>query len=212
MSLRIACTGGIGSGKSTVARLLADRGAAVVDADAVARQVVEPGAPALGEIVRRFGEAIVRRDGSLDRAALAAVVFADPLARGDLESIVHPRVHEVLARLLPELAATHPVVVLELPLLVDAAARRLHHLDGVLAVDCPEDLALERLVSRRGLAESDARARLAAQPARAERIANADFVILNVGSFEELAEMVGRAWSWIASLGELALSPSSPTR
>lgn len=196
----IACTGGIGSGKSTVGALLAARGATVVDADIVARQVVAPGTPGLAAVVERFGEGVLDAGGSLARARLAHLVFADPQARLDLEAIVHPAVRRRLHDDLAHARAAGLVGVAEIPLLVDGQMRRALDLDGVLLVDVPEDVALERLTTSRQMSEADARARMAAQPTRAERLAGADFVILNLGSAAELAQMVDLAWSWLSEL------------
>jgi dephospho-CoA kinase len=194
--IAIGLTGGIGSGKSTVARMLAELGATVVDADRIARDVVEAGSPAMNEIAARFGEAVVRLDGSLDRLALAEIVFADPAARRDLNSIVHPRVErEVLALLASEQATDH-VVVVEVPLLAETGRER-YPLAGVLVVDAPPDLAEERLVRDRSLSIPQAKARIGAQAAREERFRMADFIIMNMGTLEELTEMARRAWHWM---------------
>jgi dephospho-CoA kinase len=205
----IACTGGIGSGKSSVGRLLAARGAAVLDADVLAREVVEAGTPALDAISARFGSGVLAADGSLNRAALAAIVFEDGEARRALERIVHPAVGELLEQRSEALRRRCEAVVLEIPLLVDAAVRQRYGLDGVLLVDVPEELALERLTASRHMAPDDARARIAAQPTRAERLTAADFVILNLGSPAELAEMVDRAWSWVSVLRDERAAPGS---
>ena len=199
MRITIGLTGGIGSGKSTVSAMLASHGAVVVDADQIARDVVRPEGAAYDGVVRRFGKDVLAEDGTVDRAALAAVVFADAGARGDLEALVHPAVGEVIAT---RVAAASPddVVVLEVPLLVESGGRRRYPVDGVLVVDAPEDVVLDRLVRLRGMSEADARARIAAQASRAERLAEADYVILNVGTTQELAELVEQAWRWIGSL------------
>jgi dephospho-CoA kinase len=196
----VGLTGGIGSGKSSVAGMLARLGAVVVDADEIARAVVRPGGEAYDGVVRRFGKDVIGDDGVIDRRALAAVVFGDDAARTDLEAIVHPAVGRVIAARLLEEAATDHVVVLDVPLLVESGGRRRYPVDGVLVVDAPEDVALERLVRLRGMSEEDARARIAAQASREERLEAADFVIRNVGTIDELAEMVERAWRWMGSL------------
>ncbi len=197
--LAIGLTGGIGSGKSTVAGLLVERGAVLVDADAIARQVVEPGQATLARLVERFGPGILAPDGSLDRAGLAAIAFADPAARADLDTIVHPAVGAAMLDRLDEERATDHVVVLDIPLLAEGGRGR-YPVAGVIVVDCPVDIAVERLVSLRGMERSDAEARVAAQASREARLAVADFVIMNMGSLPELEEMVARAWRWIEGL------------
>jgi dephospho-CoA kinase len=197
----LGLTGGIGSGKSTVARLLAARGAAVVDADLLARDVVAPGTPGLAEVVARFGSGVVAGDGSLDRAALAGLVFADGQALADLNAIVHPAVRAAIADRLERLDegdGGEGVVVLEIPLLVESG--RLYGAAAVVVVDCPEDVAVRRLVEGRGMDEDDARRRMAAQVSRADRLAAADLVIDNSGSPKALVTEVDRAWDWITGL------------
>ncbi len=196
----VACTGGIGSGKSTVGHMLAERGATVVDADALAREVVASGTTGLAEVAVRFGPGVLQADGTLDRAALAAIVFHDAAARHDLEQILHPGIGVLLSERLGRLREAGGVGVVELPLLVDADARRRYGLDGVLLVHAAEEIAVARLTAGREMGEADARARIAAQPPLAERLAGADFVILNLGSPDELNEMVDRAWLWIEGL------------
>ena len=202
----IGCTGGTGSGKSTVAALLERRGARIVDADAISHAVIAPGTPGSSAVVERFGAGILDPDGSIDRRALAALVFADQAALRDLEAIVHPLVSVALRQ---ELATSAPddVVVCVLPLLAETDARMRYGLDGVLVVDAPEDLALERLVHDRQMDEADARSRIAAQADRFARIAVADYVILNVGTLEELDEMAEGAWRWIERLGHGSAAP-----
>jgi dephospho-CoA kinase len=188
--LRIGLTGGIGSGKSTVSALLAARGAVVIDADRIAREVVEPGTPGLAAIVEAFGGQVLRGDGSLDRPALAGVVFADPEARRKLDGIVHPLVR---ARAV-ELAAEAPegaVVVHDVPLLVETGQAGSY--DLVLVVRADPEVRVRRLVQR-GLSEEDARARIAAQATDEQRAAVADVVLDNDGTEEELAALVDRFW------------------
>jgi dephospho-CoA kinase len=194
----IGLTGGIGSGKSTVGRLLAERGAVVVDADELARAAVEPGLPAHHAVVARFGTGVLRPDGQIDRAALARVVFRDDAARADLEAIVHPSVWSAISERAEAQAGSDRVVVAEVPLLVETGSDRF---DGVVVVDCPEELAVRRLVEQRGLDEDDAWRRVAAQAARAERRARAGFVVRNDGSLDRLRAEVEAAWSWIQGLG-----------
>lgn len=198
--IAIGLTGGIGSGKSTVAAMLAGRGAVVIDADAIAREVVEPGTPGLAKVAERFGEGVLLPDGALDRPALAAVVFSDEEARRDLNAIVHPEVGRVMLERLALEAETDHVVVLDVPLLAEGGRDR-YPVAGVLVVDCPVDIAIDRLVELRAMSREDAEARVAAQIPRSERLRVADFVILNMGSLDELEQMVGRAWEWIMSLG-----------
>jgi dephospho-CoA kinase len=194
--LAIGLTGGIGSGKSTVSALLADRGAVILDADLIARQVVEPDGPAYDAVVERFGKGILEPDGTIDRPALAAIVFPDPDALRDLNDIVHPAVGAVIAERLAEEAQTDDVVILDVPLLVESKRSQAA---AVIVVDCPEEEAVRRAVGR-GLPEDDVRRRMAAQASREERLAKADFVIDNAGPREALDAEVRRAWSWICGL------------
>ena len=189
--LRIGLTGGIGSGKSTVSALLAARGAVVIDADRIAREVVEPGTPGLAAVVDAFGEQVLRDDGSLDRAGLAAVVFADPGARKTLDGIVHPLVRARSA----ELAAAVPddaVVVHDVPLLVETGQAGSY--DVVLVVRADPEVRVRRLVQR-GLSEEDARARIGAQATDEQRRHVADVVLDNDGTEQELAAQVERFWA-----------------
>lgn len=195
--LVVGLTGGIGAGKSSVAHLLAQRGAVVVDADAVAREVVEPHGPAHAAVAERFGPSVVLGDSTIDRAALADIVFEDQAALDDLNGIVHPEVEAVVARRLASEAAGDRVVVLEVPLWVE---KGYHHAAGVIVVDAPEETVLRRLMEQRGMAEADVRRRVAAQASRQDRLAQADFVIRNVGSRDDLRRQVDDAWAWIQSL------------
>lgn len=188
----VGLTGGIGAGKSTVSALLADRGAVIVDADRLARDAVAAGTAGLRAVVDRFGPGVVAADGSLDRAALAALVFDDPPALADLNGIVHPPVRDAIAARVAELAGSDAVVVLEIPLLVESG--RSYGESAVIVVDCAEDVALRRLVETRGMTEDDARRRMAAQVSRAERLAAADVVIDNSGPREALEPQVERVW------------------
>lgn len=189
--LRIGLTGGIGSGKSTVSALLARRGALVVDADRIAREVLEPGTPGLAAVVTEFGPDVVTADGSLDRAALAAVVFSDDAARRRLDAIVHPLVRRRTAELV---AAAPPdaVVVNDVPLLVETGQAGSY--DLVLVVEADAGTRIARLVGR-GLTEADARARIAAQATDDQRRAVADVVLDNSGTPEQLAEQVEEFWN-----------------
>ena len=197
--LLIGLTGGIGSGKSTVSALLAERGAVIIDADAIVREIQQPGGPAYEPMVARFGSGIVAADGTIDRPAVAALVFSDPAALKDLNAITHPLVGaEMVARMAAE-AETDHVVVLDIPLLAEGTGRR-PGMAGVLVVDTPVEVAVDRLVSQRGLTEEDARARMANQASREQRLDLADFVISNGGSLEALVAEVDRAWAWIQTL------------
>jgi dephospho-CoA kinase len=189
--LRIGLTGGIGSGKSTVAALLAERGAVVVDADRLAREVVEPGTPGLAAVVEEFGREVLTDDGALDRAALAAVVFADPAARARLDAIVHPRVRARAAELVAA-APPRSVVVQDVPLLVETG--QAGSFDLVVVVETDPETRVSRLVDR-GLSAADARARIASQASDEQRRAVADVVLANNGTPEELAAQVQRFWS-----------------
>jgi len=196
----IGLTGGIGSGKSTVCRRLAERGAVIIDADEIAREAVEPGRPAYAKVVERFGAKVVGSDGRLDRQAIAEIVFRDPEALADLNSIVHPEVAtEVGARLASESGGDR-VVVLDIPLLFEAGSPDKYPFAGLIVVDAPADIALQRLMDDRHMDRSDVEARMANQVSREERVAKADFVIMNIGTLDELDEMVTRAWAWIEGL------------
>jgi dephospho-CoA kinase len=189
--LRIGLTGGIGSGKSTVSRLLAERGAVIVDADRIAREVVERGTPGLAAVVEAFGDGVLSADGALDRPALAAIVFSDPEARARLDGIVHPLVRSRSA----ELAAAAPpdaVLVNDVPLLVETGQAGSY--DLVLVVEADEETRVARLVQR-GLTAGDARARIAAQATDEQRRAVADVVLDNSGSLEDLAAQVEGFWA-----------------
>ena len=184
-------TGGIGSGKSTVAALLAERGASVVDADRIARAVLEPGTPGLAAVVAEFGDGVLTDDGALDRAALAAVVFADPAARARLDGIVHPLVRARAAELVAA-APADAVVVQDVPLLVETG--QAGSFDLVLVVEADPATRVARLVER-GLTADDARARMASQATDEQRRAVADVVLRNDGDRAELAAQVARFWA-----------------
>ncbi len=189
-NLRVGLTGGIGSGKSTVASLLADRGALVVDADVLAREVVAPGTDGLAALVVEFGPDIVTPDGSLDRAALAGIVFTDPSQRAKLDAITHPR---IAAATRDCFAAAQPgqLLVHDVPLLVEVGLEGNY--DHVVVVDCPDEVRIARLVGR-GLTDADARARIASQATRERRVAAADTVLDNSGSVESLTNAVDDLW------------------
>lgn len=196
--LVIGLTGGIGSGKSTVSALLAAKGAVVVDADAIVRDVQQPGTPVFDAMVERFGPGIVAGDGTLDRAAVAEVVFNDAQALADLNAIVHPAVGAEIVRRMEQLADTDEVVVLDVPLLVES--KNAYPVAGLLVVDVAPELAIRRLVEHRGMSEGDVRARMARQASRDERLARADHVIDNSGTLDDLRAQVDVAWDWIETL------------
>ena len=188
-----AVTGGIGSGKSTVVALLAQRGAAVIDADAVAREVVEPGKPALARLVERFGPGIVTTDGRLDRPALAAIVFSDVEARRFLDAITHPAIGvEIQRRILA--APPDAIVVCDVPLLAEGRTKRPWHPDAVVVVEAGLEARLQRLVER-GLTRADAEARIAVQATDEQRRAMADYVIDNSEGLDELTPQVDALWT-----------------
>ena len=190
--VRVGLTGGIGSGKSTVSERLAELGAVVIDYDRLARDSVAVGTPALEAIRQRFGDDVIAADGTLDRPALGAIVFADDAARADLEAITHPAIGE-LAVAREAGAPADAVVVHDHPLLVEVGVAGT--CDVVIVVDVPRDLQVQRLVELRGMSEEDARSRIAAQATREERIAAADVVIDNTGSLEDLRARVDEVWA-----------------
>jgi dephospho-CoA kinase len=207
----VGLTGGIGSGKSTVSDLLRQRGAIVVDADAITREVQLPGSPVLLELAEAFGDHVIAADGTLDRAAVANVVFGDPEALKRLNAIVHPAVGRLMNDRILEQRATKNVVILDIPLLTENPREGLQ---GRIVVDVPVETQVERLVSFRGFTEDDARARIARQATRDERLAGADFVIDNSGAPEDLAEQIDRLWTWLNELPQLPADyePILPTQ
>ena len=196
--LLVALTGGIGSGTSTVAELLAAHGASVLDADAVARSVVEPGRPALQALVERFGEGILHPDGSLDRAALAAVAFVEDESRHALEAITHPVIVAEMNQRIAEQPADG-IVVLEIQLLAETWDQRIRDYDAVVAVEAPEELRLERAVER-GMSREDVERRLAAQATDEDRRRIATHVVGNAGTLDELAGSVDLLWRDLLTL------------
>jgi dephospho-CoA kinase len=198
----VGLTGGIGSGKSTVSALLAAKGAVVVDADAITRQLQARGQPVLAAIVERFGPGVLTADGDLDRVGLAQIVFNDPAALKDLNDIVHPAVGKEIQRLVAAERDGDRVVVLDIPLLVEGGRYKV---GGVVVVDTPVDVAVDRLVRFRTMGEGDARARIGRQVSREERRAAADWVIDNSGDRESLERQVDEVWDWI-----LTLPPAPP--
>jgi dephospho-CoA kinase len=193
--VRVGLTGGIASGKSVVADELAARGAIIIDADILARDVVEPGTPALAAIIDRFG-AQVLRDGQLDRARLAQIVFADPLARRDLERIVHPAVRARAAEL-ERAAGDAAVVVHVIPLLVETGQHE--DFDLVVTVDADHETQIERLMARNGFTRAEAESRIAAQASREDRKRAADVVLDNTGSVTRLREQIDALWAELSS-------------
>jgi dephospho-CoA kinase len=196
--LVVGLTGGIGSGKSTVSALLAAKGAVVVDADAVTRELQRPGTPVFDAMVERFGPGIVATDGTLDRAAVADVVFNDPDALAALNVIVHPAVGARIAERMTDLAGTDEVVVLDVPLMVES--KRGYPVAALVVVDVDPEVAVRRLVESRGMREEDVRARMSRQATREERLACADRVVDNSGRVDDLARQVDDLWEWIATL------------
>lgn len=189
--IKVGLTGGIGSGKSEVARLLSSYGALVIDADAIAREVVAPGTAGLARVVEKFGTGVLRPDGSLDRPALGAVVFADPDRLAALNAIVHPLVGARTAELM-RAAPEGAVVVYDVPLLVENHLEDAY--DVVVVVDASPETQVRRLVEHRGMAEADVRARMAAQASREQRRAAADVVIDNNGDLDALRAQVADLW------------------
>ena len=195
--LEIGLTGGIGSGKSTVAAMLVDRGASLLDADAIVRDLQTPGTPVFTAMVQRWGDRILDDDGGLDRQAVADIVFADADELAALNGIVHPAVGDEMTRRREALADTDATVILDIPLLVESGHQGLA---GVIVVDVDPEVAVARLVAGRGFTPDDARSRIARQASREERLGRADLVVDNGGSLEDLTREVDRAWSWIGTL------------
>lgn len=200
--LSVGLTGGIGAGKSEVSRRLAEHGAVIVDADAIAREVVEPGTPGLAAVVAEFGPEVLRPDGSLDREKLGSIVFADAGRRARLNAIVHPLVGTRMRELV-EQAPTDAIVVHDVPLIAENDLAAAY--DYVVVVDAPVEEQVRRLTERRGMTAHDARARIAAQATRERRRAIADHVIDNSGSLDRLAVQVDALW---AELTRRAAAPA----
>ena len=193
----IGLTGGIGSGKSEVARLLTARGAEVIDADLIVRELQQPGAEVYEKMVELFGQEVVGADRALDRAAIAKKVFTDESLLKTLNQLIHPIVRRVMNERVESFRSSDKVVVLDIPLLVENPREGL---DGVLVVDLDAELAVKRLVEQRNMNADDARARIAKQATREQRLALANHVIDNSGDRDELSRKVDLAWSWIKSL------------
>lgn len=193
----IGLTGGIGAGKSTVSAMLAQRGALIIDGDAIVRELQLPESPVLARIVERFGAEILTDKGELDRAALAAIVFTDSKALAELNEIVHPPLKTEIARRIDAARDSDRVVVLDLPLLSENPR---HDLVGVVVVDVEPEIARDRLVKFRGMSGSDVEARMASQASRDARTSIADFIINNSFDLVHLRNEVERAWEWISTL------------
>jgi dephospho-CoA kinase len=190
--LLVGLTGGIGTGKSTVARMLESRGAVVFDADVLARQAVAPGTPGFDQVVERFGPNVLAPGGGLDREALASVVFSDPAARRDLEGIVHPEVRRMFAEGCEEYKDSDRVVIFSAPLLVETGMHTAF--DLLIVVSAPVATQIERLMRGRGMAERDVRARIAAQLPLEAKAEVADILVDNEGTLEDLEGRVERVW------------------
>lgn len=193
-------TGGIGSGKSTVSSLLAARGAVIVDADQVVRDVQQPGSPVLVAMAERFGPQVIAEDGSLDRAAVASVVFTDPDALKDLNKIVHPAVGAEMNRQVLAQRDTERVVVMDIPLLTENPREGLQ---AIIVVDVDLEVQVQRLIQGRGFDEADARARIAKQATREQRLATATHVVDNSGSLADLEPQIDRLWAELTALPQL---------
>jgi dephospho-CoA kinase len=202
--MRIGLTGGIGSGKTTVATMLAAKGAALVDADQIARDLVEPGGAALAELVTEFGPRILQADGALSRGELAAMAFSDPRATERLNAIMHPLIRAEAARRIADTPEA-PALVYDMPLLLETGQADL--VDLVVVVDVPEELQIDRAVRMRGLDEADVQRRMTVQASRADRRAAADVLIDNSGTLEETQAQVDELWERL----EAAVSQASNT-
>lgn len=209
----IGLTGGIGSGKSSVSNRLAQRGAALIDADAIVRELQEPGKPVFDAMVERWGPQIVAEDGSLDRAAVAGIVFSDKDELKAIEKIVHPVLRKEMDQRIDGLAATDHVVILDIPLLAESRSKDgaldARGTSAVIVVDCPIDTAVSRLIEYRGFTEDDANARVAAQVTREDRRALADFVVDNSGDEASLDAEVERCWQWVETLASTPWPPEA---
>lgn len=195
--LEIGLTGSIGSGKSTVAALLVERGAVLLDADAIVREIQQPGTPVFTAMVEQWGDDIVADDGTLNRQAVAGRVFGDADELAVLNAIVHPAVADEMTRRRKALASTDATVILDIPLLVESGHEGLA---GIIVVDVDPELAVERLVTHRGFTETDARGRIARQASRTDRLARADVVVDNSGSLNDLVAQVDLVQAWLEKL------------
>ena len=212
--IEIGLTGGIGSGKSTVADGLVARGAVLIDADRIVRELQEPGQPVFLAMVERWGDRIVAKDGSLDRAAVASIAFSDEDELKALNDIVHPAVGKEMVRRRKEVEGTDAVVILDIPLLVradgESIADQYSNLSGIVVVDIDPTLAVQRLVKFRGFSRKDALSRINNQASREARRAVADRVIDNSGTLEELEPQISFVWSWIKTLPHPPTPPPNP--
>ncbi len=198
MTTRVGLTGGVASGKSTVAAMLADLGAVIIDADVLAREVVQHGTPGLDAVVAEFGDGVLAPDGQLDRPAMGRLVFNDASARARLEAIVHPLVHQRVVELEGQ-APDDAVVVHDIPLLAEGG--RAGSFEAVIVVDAPPEVQLHRMLEERGWTEEDARSRIAAQATREDRLAIATHVIENTGTREDLRTQVAEVFADVVSAG-----------
>lgn len=201
----IGLTGGIGAGKSTVSAMLAQRGALIIDGDAIVRGLQLPGSPVLARIVERFGVEVLTTNGELDRAAVAGIVFVDSMALADLNEIVHPPLGIEIAKRIDAQRDSDRVVVLDLPLLSENPRRDL---GGIIVVDIEPEIARDRLVKFRGMSVSDVEARMANQASRDARKSIADFIINNSFDLDHLRSEVERAWMWITNLPQTPINNS----
>ena len=201
-----AITGGIGSGKTTVAKLLVTKGATLVDADQIVHGLQQSGGKVFNSIVVRFGSEIVKGDGELDRQKIADIVFNDPKELEELNKIVHPAVGEEMAALREKYASEDLIVLIDIPLLVtpegNLAREEYKSFQGKIVVDCRIETAVSRLVTHRGFNENDAWARIEKQSTREQRLHHADYVIDNNGPEEKLSEQVETCWTWMQSLAK----------
>jgi len=196
-TLEIGLTGGIGSGKSTVSAGLVNRGAVLIDADAIVRELQQPGKPVFEKMIERWGEKILSDEGELNRQAVADIVFKDSEELLALNEIVHPLVREEIARLRDTYVGGGAPIILDIPLLIESG---YEDLNGIIVVDLIPEEAIRRLVAYRGFSEDDAENRISNQVKREDRIEKADFVVDNNGDLNSLDEEIDRAWNWIESL------------